>query len=128
MSSDRFAIDSHRHPVGYITDFPFLTVRNSTGNPVRDISIKIGNLPMAATVILNLEEINLSTSTDTFFTISALNGKARQDYYKAVVSVLNQTTEIHGSQTLEVAYQSKAIANNEVYLRIKYKGRSIETY
>ena len=82
---------------------------------------------MAATVILNLEEINLSTSTDTFFTISALNRKARQDYYKAVVSVVNQTTEIHGSQTLEVVYQSKVIPSNDGYARIKYKGRSIES-
>ena len=82
---------------------------------------------MAATVIFDLDEISIPTLNDSLFTITAINGKTRQDYYKAVVSVLNQKTEIHGSQTLEVAYQSKAIANNEVYLRVKYKGKSIET-
>ena len=129
MSTEGFAIDSCRHPVGYITDFPFSTVSNSTGNPVRDITVNIGNLPMAATVVFNLEEINLSTSIDSFFTIRAVNARQiRQDYYKTVVSVVNQTAEIHSSQTLEVEYQSKGLADNKGYVSGKYKGRSIETY
>ena len=128
MSTNGFAIDSHRHPVGYITDFPFSTVHSSTGNAIREITVKIGNLPMAATVVFNLEEINLSTSIDTFFTIRAMSAtQVRQEYYKTVVSVVNQTAEIHGSQTLVVEYQSNLIANVEGYVCVKYKGRSIET-
>ena len=82
---------------------------------------------MAATVVFNLEVINIPTSNDSLFTITAINGKTRQDYYKTVVSVVNQTAEIHGSQTLEVDFQSKNITNNDGYVRIKYKGKSIET-
>ena len=122
QSYSGFTIDSSQHPEGYITDYQSLAINSTTGNPVGNIEIMIGNLPKAATVVFDLEKISMAASSRPRFTIKAKDGRIIHEYYTTFVSVVNQTTYIHSSQTLTLKYHSKTEANHEEYVRLKYRG------
>ena len=122
QSYSGFTIDSSQHPEGYITDFRFSAINSTTRKPVADIEIMIGNLPKAATVVLDLEKLSMAASSIPRFTIKSKHGLMIHEYYRTSVSVVNQTAYIYSSQTLTLKYRAKTVANHEEYVRLKYRG------
>ena len=83
----------------------------------------MNNLPTAATVIFDLEEINMTASNKPRFTITAKHESIVDKLYNLSATAVNQRVVDYSSQTLLVVYSAKNMSFHGEHVRIKYAGR-----
>ena len=123
-------IDGQKQPEGYITDYQLSIIPATAGQKPQDIFAEIYNLPVTATVIFELENINMAASANPSFEINVGTG-IKHDIGKVIHSVNSSTTEnqtqtvrFTGNKTLTATYRSKIPSYIKEYVRLKYKGGS----
>jgi hypothetical protein len=97
MSRSPSPIDARIHKEGYITDYSFLPISHGARNKVTDIFMKIGGLPMSATVVFSLEVINMTASNESKFTIKSQQWHGNEivlhEIFQTSTSIKKSTTE-----------------------------------
>ena len=85
----------------------------------------MNNLPTAATVIFDLEEINMTASNDPQFDITAKHENKVDPFmfYNLSATMINQRIVDYSSQFLLLVYSAKNMSFHGEHVRIKYTGR-----
>ena len=123
-------IDVQKQPEGYITDYSFSMIPTTAGKRPLGLFVIIDNLPVTATVIFEVEEINMVASTYSSFTIKTDEPSARAAIYTATSdsSIINNQTKtvvtVTGNKTLQVLYIEAMVPSlSEEHVRLKYRGK-----
>lgn len=117
-------IDAKKHPEGYVTDYTSKT-GGRTSDKSSDIYMDIVNLPTAATVIFNLEVVNMEASEDPYFSIKTEYDGTSEYFIHNNTSFENLTKRISGNRPLRIMYTLRDPSKAGEYVRVKYIGMLI---
>ena len=124
-------INCETNPEGYITDISFSSVKRKEA--VVDISVKLDNLPATATVVFELEKIEITSQNHYSFTItreSQSNSMTTRNnkIYTSETSEDGKMVYVSVNQPLILIYKSQIVPASEELVRLKFKGESILHY
>ena len=127
MSRSPSPIDAMTYKEGYITDYSFLPIPHGERNDAAVKFITIRGLPLSATVLFNLEVINMTASNGSLFIIESEqwpgNKPVFHDIFRTSTFVNNQIQRVSGNHSITIKYVMRNSSKGGEYVRLKYEGK-----